>query len=91
MSDKINNKYMKSLFRECNLRTMKVKEFYDLVLQYHKEGKSGKIRFPIWLRDLHRRLTGDYNSSKIIITNQLIDILNNPSLEYCDKIIRENL
>lgn len=89
MSDRINNKYKESLFKQRNLEYMKVSEFYDLCFVYNKEGKMGGIRFPKWLRDLHRRITGDYNSCEKIITSQLIDVLNHKSLEFCDRRILE--
>ena len=69
---------------EKNIPNMKVKDMYNLVYDYQKEGKMGIIRFPKWLRDLHRKITGDYKSSEIIIKSQLIDILNNKHLYYCE-------
>lgn len=77
--------------KECkmDLRQVSVGDFYLLCQEKHIEGKTGRIRFPKELRDLHRLLTGDYKSSKLTITSQLIDILNKKSLEYCDKKILE--
>lgn len=87
MSDRINNKYKESLLKQRSIEHMKVKDMYNLVFNYNKEGNTGRIRFPKWLRDLHRKITKDYDSSELIITSQLIDILNHKSLEYCDKKI----
>lgn len=81
----------KKTLQECekDLRNVTVADFYWICFEYQREGRMGRIRFPKRIRDLHRNLTGDYDSCKIIITSQLIDIINNTHLQYCDKKITE--
>ena len=74
---------------EKNLDKVSVKDFHELCWEHHKEGRTGRIRFPKRLRDLHRKLTKNYSSDERIITSQLIDIMNNGHLEYCNKLIMD--
>lgn len=77
--------------QECeeNLENISVRDFYFLCEELHKEGKTGRIRFPKRLRDLHRKLTNNYKSDEEIITGQLIDIINNKHLQYSERLILE--
>lgn len=77
--------------QECekDLLNVTVKDFYWICFEYQREGRMGIIRFPKRIRDLYRELTGDYGSNKAIITSQLVDIINNRHLQYCDKKIVE--
>ena len=77
--------------QECekDLEKVTMSDLHNIIFEYQREGRMGIIRFPKRIRDLYRHLTFDFVRSKGEITSNMVDILNNTSLRYCDKKVME--
>jgi len=77
-------KKMTPLYCERNLEKVTMADLYGIIFKYSRVGRMGIVRFPKRIRDLYRKLTFKFAESKLEITSDMVTILNNKHLEYCN-------